>query len=54
MINKDMKKANNNKINILSLEVIELDKNGELWEVRRTRILLSQNVFLKDSKEEII
>ena len=49
-----MKKVNNNKIDTLSLEEIELDKNGELWEVRRTRILLSQKVFPKDSKEEII
>ena len=49
-----MKKANEKKIDILRLGVIEMDKNKELLEVRRTRILLSQKVFPKDSKKEII
>ena len=48
-----MKQYNENN-NTLSLGVIELDKNGELREVRRTRILLLQKVYLKDSDDEII
>jgi len=47
MINKNMKQLNENNNNRLSLGVMELDKNGELREVRRTRILLSQKSIFK-------
>jgi len=54
MINDNIKQLNENNNNTLSLRVMELDKNGELREVRRTRILLLQKVYPKDSDEDII
>ena len=40
--------------NKLVMGVIEIDKEGQLREVQRTRILLSNKVYTKDSKEQTI